>query len=86
MAYYSDRFMIDMMGLVTLDVGDKMKQDNVREAPISWIVENYNPQCLIWIGTVSLQQPNYLQDDPDYKLIYSEPFEDTENHILVYSR
>ena len=66
LAYYSDRNMIDMMGLTTLGVGDEMKRLQVREAPVDWISAEFDPECFIILTSSADAPPSRMPQLPDY--------------------
>jgi hypothetical protein len=53
LAYYADRTMIDMMGLVTPGVGTQMKHEGARRVTVPWTIATFEPDlfALTWPTT-----------------------------------
>lgn len=86
LAYYSDRRMIDMMGLVTMGVGDEMKRTNKREVSIEWTVDNFHPDFIFQLGFAGTEPKQFLEADQRYALKTQIEFEGLENTLLIYGR
>lgn len=85
-AYYSDRYLVDMMGLITLGVGDEMKRLNAREAPIEWIYEQYNPSCYIILSASAEEPPKQMPQLPSYRML-KYIFDDVSKFgLILYAR
>ncbi|HZW03941.1 MAG TPA: hypothetical protein VFF68_08435 [Anaerolineaceae bacterium] len=85
-AYYSDRKMIDMVGLVTSGVGDEMKRTNQPGVSIDWTIENFHPDVFLQLKHKGEDYEKFLDLAKQYELITKIEFEEVEYFLLLYER
>jgi len=76
LAFYSNRHMIDMMGLITPGIGQEMKMRSLHEVSVLWTAEHYQPECIFVLS--------HIQVPKNYVLIQNFPMEEVGTSFHLY--
>jgi hypothetical protein len=85
-AYYSDRRMVDMMGLVTAGIGEHMKAKDARRADIGWTTSAFDPDVVLLTWPIQWTYERTLPEDRRYSLREVIAVEEVEVIVLLYVR
>jgi hypothetical protein len=85
LAYYSDRILVDRMGLITPRAGAEMKRTNARETSIAWTAAEFRPACFVFAG-VPRAWPASLGLVPDYTLARIFAHGPSRSELAIYAR
>ena len=85
-AFYSDRPVIDMMGLVTPSVGREMKRRGIRAVSIKWTKKHFDPDVFVIVRPPHGEAPFRLPPAPSYTLRRELRIEGAERGMMIYAR
>jgi arabinofuranosyltransferase len=85
LAYHADRPVIDMMGLVTPEVGAAMRDHGGIEL-VRWVVERFEPSFVLLVVPASDAPPPRLRAAPEYMLCATFGRPGIDRGIVLYER
>ena len=86
LAYYSDRTMVDRMGLVSPEAGAEMKRTNQRTTSVPWTAARYDVDCFVLTGSPRGEWPRVLHGATAYRLARTFTHGPSQSLLAVYSR
>jgi arabinofuranosyltransferase len=85
LAYHCDRPVVDMMGLVTPEIGVAMKERR-KLVDTSWVIEHYAPEMFLLIPPTSDGIAPVLPGAPEYALAAAFERDGVDRRVLIYRR
>jgi arabinofuranosyltransferase len=85
LAYFADRPVVDMMGLVTPAIGEAMKEAGGPLDP-AWITRRYDPRFVLLLPRKEAVPAASLPGDPRYHLAIQFERAETDRKVVVYER
>jgi hypothetical protein len=85
-AYYSDRSMVDMLGLITPEAGAERKRLRSKGVSMKGLLSHYAPEVIIINRRADESLPRLLPGAPDFVLQQAFSLEKVELAVVIYAR